>query len=207
MHPVQFQTYIRLETREDIDKSLVKRWYNTVKNNLPSGTLHSQSLVDHTGMPKNVSLVKSKSDRGRTLYDIPLTRHLEEEEAEIIVDVWDRNVDIDYAITSSKDQVLEMWQEFPEIKPNIKNQDWQRICEMLSKEMHNKWVQDQTQSGWRYGLQFNENEQTNPLLRSWHDLPEKYRKIDYATPMRFVEAMDRLGYVVMHKHYYNKIID
>jgi hypothetical protein len=45
-----------------------------------------------------------------------------------------------------------------------------------SKFLHNRWVESQLQSGWRFGMKMNEAEQTDPRLRNWDSLNEQYRK-------------------------------
>jgi hypothetical protein len=51
----------------------------------------------------------------------------------------------------------------------------------LSSMRHNRWVSSRVEEGWRYGLQFNQNDKTDPRLRPYHELTEKLKNIDFST--------------------------
>lgn len=205
--PIKLQTYIRLESPEELDKNVIKEWFKTVKNNLPSGLMDSFQQVNETGKPENVRLVASKL-KNKHFYDIPLTRNLTEDEAQIIVDHWD-NQDLvqDFIIQTSTPVVNPMYQQFPQVEYNIKDEDFGTLCELLSKEEHNRWVEDQVSDGWRLGNSYSEQNKTHPLLKPWEQLPEQYKYIDDKMPQRFIEALERMGYVIIDKNSHQKLVD
>ena len=46
----------------------------------------------------------------------------------------------------------------------------------MERQNHNKWIQEQQQKGWRFGLNMSLEEKTHPAMRPWDDLPESYRR-------------------------------
>ena len=47
----------------------------------------------------------------------------------------------------------------------------------LTSMKHNKWITEQVNQGWRYGLEYSEEEKTDPRLRPYHELSEKLKNM------------------------------
>lgn len=204
MYPTRVPKYIRLEATEDLDPKIVKAWLNVVNEYGPDNITTSVPVVKPNGSPTHAYVIKSKI-KNKRIYDIPLLRDLTEDEGQYIVDAWMAEQDGDYKIEISTEPVNPIYNEFKIIHPKMPKSDWRQICEMLSKEMHNRWVEEMVGKGWRYGLKMNEDQGTHPLLKNWDNLPEEYQKVDEETPARFLEAMDRMGYSVVNKNTLEKL--
>lgn len=202
--PIKPKRYIRLVVDEELDKNHTRAWYETVSDYGPKNIHNPIQLTGPDGSPTHTKLIKSKVAGGKYWYDYPLSRDLTEDEAQMIVDAWNDIFDNEYNIETSQPLVYTEYNERI-IEPNIKNDDWEAICEQYAKELHNRWYEDKVDQGWRYGMQFNEQEKVHPLLRPWNDLPEDYRTADYESPSKLLEIMDRFGYSVVNKNTFRKL--
>ncbi|RYD68677.1 MAG: hypothetical protein EOP83_00225, partial [Verrucomicrobiaceae bacterium] len=73
------------------------------------------------------------------------------------------------------------------------------LCTAWAKRQHDQWVKDREANGWRYGTTLSMSEKTNPLLRPWDQLPEKYRKPDLDEPQALLDLLNDQGYAVVTK--------
>ena len=47
----------------------------------------------------------------------------------------------------------------------------------MTSMRHNRWMDKKVTEGWRYGLEFNENQKTDPRLRPYHELTDKLKNL------------------------------
>jgi hypothetical protein len=47
----------------------------------------------------------------------------------------------------------------------------------MTSMRHNRWMDEKVTEGWRYGLEFNENQKTDPRLRPYHELTDKLKNL------------------------------
>jgi hypothetical protein len=194
------QHFIKLVTVEKLKKQQISSWYKTVKNEAPSGIVSSWQAITSKG-PKNlVVIVKQRFKEWD--YFIPLTRNLREDEITKIVRKWDENFqDIDFSIETSSEILGEI---VPSVAP-IPETQIDEFSEQIAKKMHNKWWNEKTKEGWRYGIKFDQRNKTNPMMKSWDDLPKEYRKIDPDLPQMFLDWLDDAGYVVLRQADFDKL--
>jgi len=97
------------------------------------------------------------------IYDFRLNRGVTEEEAEVILGLVTDWTDKDFImeITTSKNYDL------PEGETEVD----------LTAMKHNRWMSEKVDNGWRYGLQFNEENMTDPRLQPYHQLTDKLKNI------------------------------
>jgi len=97
------------------------------------------------------------------IYDFRLNRGVTEEEAEVILGLVTDWTDKDFImeITTSKNYDL------PEGETEVD----------LTAMKHNRWMSEKVENGWRYGLQFNEENMTDPRLQPYHQLTDKLKNI------------------------------
>jgi hypothetical protein len=95
------------------------------------------------------------------IYDFRLNRGVTEEEAEVILGLITDWTDKDFImeITTSKNYDL------PEGETEID----------LTAMKHNRWMSEKVDNGWRYGLQFNEEDKTDPRLQPYQQLTDKLK--------------------------------
>jgi hypothetical protein len=99
----------------------------------------------------------------RHLYDFRMNRSVTEAEAEVILGLLNEWTDLDYTmeITTSE-------------KYDLPEGEYETD---LTSMKHNKWIAEQVNQGWRYGLEYSEEEKTDPRLRPYHELSEKLKNM------------------------------
>lgn len=100
---------------------------------------------------------------GKIMYDFRLNRNVTEAEAEVILKLLKEWTDKDFTmeITTS---------EKYDLPPGEEEID-------LSSMKHNEWVSKKVDEGWRYGLEFSEENKTDPRMRPYHELSEKLKNM------------------------------
>lgn len=160
--------YILQRTATPLSAENIKKWYFTVEMLAPDGIL--------SGNDDNNALVLAMQDAAY-LYILPLVRHLTADEAERIVEGYMRVTEHDFEIESSN--VYEAEANFGQpfeydirIEEEVKNQ----IHEMMARQHHNTWINEQINKGWRFGLNLDASQKTHPAMRPWDDLPEAFKR-------------------------------
>jgi hypothetical protein len=104
-------------------------------------------------------------------YLVKLTRELNREWAENIVEAWSEIYPGDFQIETSIDAA-----DCDDCDIELQDDLYENITMQINKDLHNRWVEQQIGQGWRYGLQLSESQKTNPRLRDWDTLDPSYRK-------------------------------
>jgi len=47
----------------------------------------------------------------------------------------------------------------------------------MTSMRHNRWMNEKVTEGWRYGLEFSEDQKTDPRLRPYHELTDKLKNL------------------------------
>jgi hypothetical protein len=77
----------------------------------------------------------------------------------------------------------------------------------MAKSRHEQWMRDKLEGGWRYGVKFNTNEKTHPLLRPWEQLPDKFRQPDLDSPQALLDLMQAKGFAIIAKDELDRLIN
>lgn len=195
--PTKVDKYIRLEVQRPLSKTEIKSFVKTVEQYGPQNNLSSVTINDSDGNATEVRLVHQKFRDGRERYELPLKRDLMEKEIVEIVDAWDAYYpEGDFVIETSAEQVEER-QNFMHDAIIVEDDRFDQLCEALAQAQHESWMTERVDEGWRFGERMSQKEKTHPMLRPWHELPDKYRKIDRTTPQMFIEELNRLGYYIV----------
>ena len=101
------------------------------------------------------------------VYDFRMNRAVTEAEAEVVLQLLQKWTDQDFTMEITTSEKFDI----PEAETEID----------LSSMRHNRWVSSRVEEGWRYGLQFNQNDKTDPRLRPYHELTENLKNIDFST--------------------------
>jgi hypothetical protein len=196
--PSQSPFYIRL-VGQQVEKPVAQAWASLVKSNLPNGVMNAIQSQSPEGQLVSVYMVHKTLKSGQHLYEIPLTRDLVENEALAIVDAWEAMYpEDDHEIETSAEEIMAARQG-PTDAVVIGDTDYNQMCETLAMHQHNRWCEERTQAGWRYSNDLNHAARTHPMLRPWEQLPERYRKVDYNLPHKFMEMLAEHGYAVVKR--------
>lgn len=111
-------------------------------------------------LPKGHGIAHYKFDGSLHTYEFNLEAEFSEEESEKLVSIFyyviphDFDLELDTEVSEDGEPEEEEYEEISE----------------ASK--HEQWMQTQISEGWRYGMQYNEKDKTNPLLRPFYQLTE-----------------------------------
>lgn len=72
---------------------------------------------------------------------------------------------------------------------SIDSDKLEEIIYEVSKYLHNDMVKEKVKDGWRYGESLSYEEKTSPMIRSFDDLPESYRKMRPDVVKKVVDAI------------------
>ena len=152
---------IALKTIAMLDKNQEEDFLHTVESYGPEGII------------KEYTVYKSKTKKN-FIYKILLTRNLLPEETEFIVYAWDGIYNEDYDIEITQDYVSDGNDNF---EYHVEKSTYEKVIEIASRFIHNRWVDHKISNGWRYGLYYSIKNKTDPKLRDWDNLPDEYKKM------------------------------
>lgn len=195
--PVTLEHFIQLVTEEKLNKDWIKKWYQTVKNNAPSGVISGIEQSDDQGEPRVTKLIRRENKNGENKYIIPLTRDLTNEETERIIEKWSKIFGSEWDVDISASP-QEFQQDTGDIA-YIDEETYSELCHQITKQQHNKWCRQKVEDGWEYGPKYSLKNKTHPMLLSWDQLPEKWKEIDYELPEIIIDTLNRQGYKIVQK--------
>lgn len=154
MNKSNFKYHIRLKMTKELDKTDVRGIIIVLKKAIVN---IFQPLEDGTAVIYHMGN-EAMYDH---IYDFRLNRGVSEAEAEVILGLITDWTDDDFIleITTTEDYLL------PEDETEVD----------LTAMKHNRWMSEKVDNGWRYGLQFNEEEKTDPRLRPYQELTNKLK--------------------------------
>lgn len=148
-----FKYHLRLALDEELGthdiKGIIMVLEKTIAN-IFEATQEGTAVIYHTFNDKN-------------MYDFRLNRSVTEAEAEVILGLLNEWTTDDYTMEITTSEKYDI----PEGETDID----------ISAMKHNRWLSERVSEGWRYGLQFNTEDKTDPRLRPYHELSEKLKNM------------------------------
>jgi hypothetical protein len=181
---------ITLKTTEKLSKDDLSAWFKTVKDKAPAGTVIRANNIKEPSKPS--ALIIRQNNEGFWFYEIPLSRHLSEEEGDVIVEKFaELFPKMDFDVSASTN----------ELDNNIELPDgaYLDLCRSLAKQEHNSWMKDREKDGWSYGPTISITNRTHPLMRPWEQLPDKFKKIDEDKPRLLIDLLNSNGYMIVNR--------
>jgi hypothetical protein len=173
--------YMRLLTDVELNDKQKHIWYHCVERFL--GADHATQPEEFVDTLTSNRAELEGDDDFPFVYVVYLSDDIDITIAEQIVMVWDEIYPRDYEIESS----AEIKDECDDIE--IDDAMYEEIQQRASKFLHNRWVDDQLQEGWRFGINSSTKDKTSPQIRDWDSLREEYRR---ELPMDRQQAIDFL---------------
>ena len=156
MNKSNFKYHIRLKMTEEMPKTDVRGIITVLKNavvNIFQPLEDGTAVIYHLG---NEALYEH-------IYDFRLNRGVSEEEAEVILGLITDWTEKDFIMEITTTDTYDL----PEGETEVD----------LTAMKHNRWMTEKVDNGWRYGLQFNEEDKTDPRLRPYDQLTDKLKNI------------------------------
>ncbi|MDX8341754.1 RyR domain-containing protein [Draconibacterium sp. IB214405] len=70
------------------------------------------------------------------------------------------------------------------------------LLEQLAKNVHNTWMTERINQGWRYGHRRNDELKTHPCLIDYEDLSEEEKNYDRNTALQTIQFILNSGYQI-----------
>jgi hypothetical protein len=167
---------------EKPDREVMASFVSALRSSLPNGviSLH-QDTNGRTAilMRKNNSLI------------VALSRYLNETEIARVANALSAelpNLDFDLESPCLTTPVVSNVVE-PEVK--------EKIAMESARAEHNAWVAEKTRNGWKYGTHLSMEAKTHPLMRSWDDLPQRFKTASPDLSSRLLDILSGAGYSVV----------
>jgi len=201
--PLDLNRYVKLTAKRALSADNAKAWYQCVKEHGPSGVATSVATLDDDHNQRNVRMVHRDTDAGHE-YIVPLSRDLGGDEVDNIVEAFaSLRPKLDFDVETNETKLLAKDQsEIP-----LDAAKHMALCAALSKHSHEDWVRERCGAGWRYGIRFDSKEKTHPLLRSWDQLPDRFRTPDMDWPQKLVSLLNDYGYAIIHKEELDHLLE
>lgn len=148
-----FKYHLRLALDEELGTHDIKGIITVLEKtiaNIFEATEDGTAVIYHTFDNKN-------------MYDFRLNRSVTEAEAEVILGLINEWTQDDYIMEITTSEKYDLPEG--EIEADI------------TAMKHNRWLSERVSEGWRYGLEFNESDKTDPRLRPYHELSEKLKNM------------------------------
>lgn len=148
-----FKYHLRLALDEELGTHDIKGIITVLEKtiaNIFEATEDGTAVIYHTFDNKN-------------MYDFRLNRSVTEAEAEVILGLINEWTQDDYSMEITTSEKYDL----PEGETEAD----------ITAMKHNRWLSERVTEGWRYGLEFNESDKTDPRLRPYHELSEKLKNM------------------------------
>lgn len=162
--------YMRLLTDVELNPQQKQVWYRVVEK-----FLGAEFATQRTNFIDALTSQREELEGDEDypyVYVVYLSDDIDPNLAEQIVMLWDRVYPLDYEIESS----AEFSGDCEDCEIEIDDRMHEEIQRRASKFLHNRWVESQLNSGWRYGMRSSKQDQVSPRLRDWDNLREEYRR-------------------------------
>ena len=201
--PIKIPRFIQLIVKEPLDKKQASAWMASAKATAPSGVLATVQTTDEQGALNGVSMVH-KEGKKKHGYLIPLTRDLLPDEVQKIVDDFaQRESELNFDIETNETRIEASERD----SISVSDERHLVICNAMAKARHEKWLREKLAAGWRYGIGFDAEEKTHPLLRPYDQLPDQFRQPDLESPQSILDLMSAQGYAIIPRDELDRLVN
>jgi hypothetical protein len=149
----KFKHYMRIILDDPLNKHDIKGLITVIKKN----------IANVFNPIEEGAIVIYRIKNAKHIYDFNFNRNVDEEEAEVILQILNEWTDSDYEMEVTTNE-----------KYDLPDSEGDQDLDMMK---HNRWIQKQVDAGWRYGLVFNETIKTDPRLRPYQDLTPRLKNM------------------------------
>ena len=177
---------IEVRTAEPLPQGQAGAWARAVRDHGPSGIVAEADVLIGRQL-KSSRLFCIKGPQGYH-YVVPLSRDLEEAEADSIAQGWNQSCpDGDWVINWSQRSIAES--QISAAHADLMEQ----IAELAAQRYHQQWHDGKLNDGWSFAHRMDAKGKRHPMLQPWHSLPESYRVTErdrFRTLLGVLEGLD-----------------
>ena len=160
---------ITLIVKNQLPASEIEAWLDCIEEIGPEGVIAGTSDFKDDKLVQEEVVEHYNYNDDEWRYIIPLTRNVTQKEGKKIVDEWAEYFTNDFEITSSSNAVSPI--DFDQFDVVDVDEYYEREYQKTTEEaVHNKWVLEQIESGWRFGVSYNKDSKMSPFIKAWHEL-------------------------------------
>lgn len=179
---------------------------NTGEMNKESRSLFHSVVADM--MPDIITVVKTTNDEGEPTrtkmfhkvvdgehwYIIPLSDAPTSEQMDNLTDKLLKTLHMgDFTLESSLIENKDLTDNY------LSNDDYSSLAEQFAKVMHDEWLAERTNHGWRYGERRNDEDKTHPLIKEWSQLTESEKEIKPKMIKDLIKVLQDNGFRITKK--------
>jgi len=179
-------SFISLTVTEPLSKSDLKRWFEVAQRIAPNGTIVGEPIM--VDGRNNTSMFYLETKPNKSIYVIPLSRDLTEDEAGKIAIAWDRTWDTaDFEIDFSQHEqsVLRKQKQIQRVLDEV--------AQEAAKRQHNEWVNQRVKDGWRYSIKYNQRQRCHPMIKPWDQLNTKQQLQETERVLKLFEFLKSIN--------------
>lgn len=176
----------------DMNKERRSIFYSTAKDILGE-KIKVIKTTNNDGQVTSTFMFHKKDDNGDS-YIIPLTQSPTEDEIENLIE---KLIKVLYVGNFSIESSLVLVKDIND--NHLLPEEYDSLAEQFSKKMHEKWLNERTTNGWRYGEAWDNQEKTHPLIKPWNQLSDLEKNIDPSLLNEFVDILKNNGFKITKK--------
>lgn len=188
---MKLKNFIKFKIKE-MNKEARAMLYSVVKEFLGEKVVVVKSATED-GQPTQTRIFHKVVD-GDHWYIIPLSESPTEEQVDKIAERLVKSLNMgNFEIESSLVQSQDIFDN------SIAEDDFSAIADKFAQKLHEDWLNERIEKGWRYGEQRNDADKTHPLVKSWNQLSENEKSINPKLVKEFVDILKSNGFKIIKK--------
>lgn len=188
---MKLKNYIKISTGQ-MNKDSRSLFYSFVKEIMPEN-LAVVKTTNNDGQPTKTKMFH-KVVEGKNWYIIPLNQNPTEEQMD---ELFDR---ISGGLHMGNFELVSSLIESKDIFDNhMSSDDYDVVAEAFAKQMHEEWLNERINKGWRYGEERNDESMTHPLVKEWNSLTEDEKNIKPKMIKELIKLLQDNGFKITKK--------
>jgi len=177
---------IEVKTTDPLPVGTPGLWARTVRDHGPPG-ITAQAQLLH-GRRSIMSRLWCQQGQSGYHYVVPLTRDLEEHEADAIAQAWaDAWPQGDFVINWTQRAVAQRTADTQQTAV------LREIADTAARQYHRQWMDHKVKEGWNFGHSLDSRQRKHPMLQPWANLPDAYKTQErdrFITLLQVLESLD-----------------
>lgn len=188
---MKIKHFIKLKTPVAINRESRSLFFNNVKDVVDNKIAPVKSTTEDGEKTETKMFIKN--DDGYS-YIIPLQQNPTEEQLEDIVNIMTDNMNVgDFTLESSTSVTQDA------VDSHLDEESFGSMAEQFSRKVHENWLHERMENGWRYGETRDDRQKTHPLVKNWNQLSESEKNVDPELFKQFVEILKANGFKISKK--------
>ncbi|MCK9532223.1 MAG: RyR domain-containing protein [Gammaproteobacteria bacterium] len=188
---MKLKHFVKINTKE-MNKESRALFYSVVADMLPDIIAVIKTTNDD-GEPTKTKMFHKVLD-GEHWYIIPLKECPTEHQMDDLANKLSKTLHMgNFILESSLIENKDLFDNY------VSNDDYSSLAEQFAKVLHEDWLNERRQNGWRYGEMRNDEDKTHPLIKEWSQLDESERDIKPKVIKDLIKVLQDNGFKITKK--------